>query len=231
MRIKIEFTQPTREVPVDTQKYVNGYIHKCLGENNEYHDSRSDYSVSNLKGGKLDVKTKTLSFPNRPYIVVSSEDEDFLGRIISGCFNNDGFAFGMVFHDVHTVNENLIDGWNHFFTLDPILLREKRDNGKNWFVTVEDSDFGDKLRTHIIDKFSKVDPTLDLSDLELKVGHGKKKRITVKDNVWCMGSAVKVMVKTNKRVASKLYNYGLGQSTGSGFGTIYKTENFDTYKF
>lgn len=232
MRIKIEFTKPKKNVPIDTQKYVNGYIHKCLGKNNEYHNSPSHYSVSNLKGGKLNNDNKTLHFPSvNPFVIVTSEDEEFLGKIISGCFINDDFAFGMTFGDVTTINEKLFDGWNNFYTLDPILLKEKREDGKKRYVTVEDNDFVDKLKRHIINKFTKIDPSLDFTDFVLEVGNGKKKKIMVKDNVWSMGSAVKVMVKTNKRVVNKLYNYGLGQSTGSGFGTIYKTENLETYKF
>ena len=232
MRIKIEFTSTEQNVPIDTQRYVNSFIHKALGKNNEYHDAMSHYSISNLKGGKLNDDKKTLSFKlTNPFIIVTSEDEEFLGKIISGTLVNNDFGFGIKFKDVLFINENFNDGWNHFYTLDPILLREKKKDGRNWFVTVEDADFTVKLREHIINKFSKIDPTLKLSDLELMVGQGKKKKIMVKDNVWSIGSAVKVMIKTNKKVAHKLYNYGLGQSTGSGFGTIYKTENLDTYKF
>lgn len=232
MRIKIEFSKPEKNISIDTQKYVNGYIHKCLGKNNTYHDSPSHYSVSNLKGGKLNDDKKTISFHSvNPFIIITSEDEEFLGKIISGCLSNPDFTFGMKFKDVTMINENFVDGWNHFFTLDPILLKEKKEDGRNWFVTIEDEDFPEKLKNHIVKKFSKIDPTLDFSDLELLIGHGKKKKVMVKDNVWSMGSAVKVMVKTNKNLASKLYNYGLGQSTGSGFGTIYKSENFGTYKF
>jgi len=50
-------------------------------------------------------------------------------------------------------------------------------------------------------------------------------------NVINHASSIQISVKTNKAVASKLYNLGLGQSTGSGFGTIYKTENYELYKF
>lgn len=67
--------------------------------------------------------------------------------------------------------------------------------------------------------------------IELLIGEGKKKKIIIKDNVWAIGSSVKIKIKGNKKLITKLYNYGLGQSTGSGFGTIYKVENFEKYKF
>lgn len=232
MRIKIEFTKPDQPIPIETQKYVNSYIHTCLGRNNEYHDAPSQYSISNLKGGKLNDDKKTLSFKNiNPYIVVTSEDEIFLNKIVEGLDTNEDFAFGMKFLDMEFIGEDFFDGWNSFYTLDPILLKEKREDGRNWFVTIEDKNFTTKLRNHIINKFTKVDPTLKLSDLELLVGAGKKKKIMVKNNVWAIGSAVKIKIKGNKKLITKLYNYGLGQSTGSGFGTIYKVENLDKYKF
>lgn len=232
MRIKIEFTKPEQAVPIETQRYVNSYIHTCLGRNNEYHDAPSQYSISNLKGGKLNEDKKTLSFNTvSPYIVVTSEDEMFLNRVVTGLNSNQDFAFGMKFKDIEFIGESFFDGWNHFYTLDPILLKEKKEDGRNWFVTIEDKDFATKLKNHIINKFNKVDPTLKLSDLELLVGEGKKKRVMVKDNVWAIGSAVKIKIKGNKKLITKLYNYGLGQSTGSGFGTIYKVENLDKYKF
>ena len=232
MRIKIEFTKPGLDIPIHTQKHVNSYIHTCLGRNNEYHDAQSQYSISNLKGGKLNDDKKTLSFNGtNPYIVVTSEDETFLTRIVEGLNANENFAFGMKFNDMEFIAEDIFDGWNNFYTLDPILLKERKEDGRNWFVTIEDKDFATKLHSHIINKFSKVDPTLKLSDLELHVGDGKKKKIMVKDNVWAIGSAVKIKIKGNKKLITKLYNYGLGQSTGSGFGTIYKVENLDVYKF
>jgi CRISPR-associated endoribonuclease Cas6 len=230
MRIKIEFNKPNQNVPINTQSYVNSFIHKCLGNNNPYHDNKSNYCVSNLKGGKLNDDKQTLSFVNNPYIIVTSEDYHFIGKIIEGTFNN-SLPFDMNVIDTSFINETLTNGWNHFFTLDPIILKEYNPEGKQRYITIDDTDFKDKLKSHIINKFTKIDPTLKLNDLQLEVGHGKRKKITIKDNVWAIGSSVKIMVKTNKKVATKLYNYGIGQSTGSGFGTIYTTNHVHEYKF
>ena len=38
-----------------------------------------------------------------------------------------------------------------------------------------------------------------------------------------------VDVKANQEVAETLYNIGLGKSTGYGFGTLYKNENYKKY--
>lgn len=232
MRIKLEFTKPNQNIPINTQQYVNSFIHKCLGHNNPYHDKQSDYNISNLKGGKLNDDKLTIHFPNvNPYIIVSSENQEFMGKIIEGAHTINSFGFGMEFIDTTFISEEFINGWNHFFTLDPILLKELNSEGKTRYITIKDIDFTNKLKNHIINKFSKIDPNLNLNDLQIEIGHGKTKRITIKNNEWAIGTSVKVMIKTNKKVASKLYHYGLGQSTGSGFGTIYTTNYVNDYKF
>ena len=49
-------------------------------------------------------------------------------------------------------------------------------------------------------------------------------------NVVNYANSCHINVYTNRKVAELLYNIGLGQSTGSGFGTIYKTENRSFYR-
>ena len=59
--------------------------------------------------------------------------------------------------------------------------------------------------------------------------HHKVKKVLVK-NVINKANYCHVSIYTNKEVAKILYHIGLGQSTGSGFGTIYKTENHSIYQ-
>ena len=50
------------------------------------------------------------------------------------------------------------------------------------------------------------------------------------NNVKNVVNQCQVDIKCNKYVAELIYNLGIGQSTGCGFGTIYKTENRKLYK-
>ena len=86
------------------------------------------------------------------------------------------------------------------------------------------------LRT--INKLSKIDSSLDLSDFNIvipKNNSHKVKKIVVK-NVINKANSCHINVHANKNVVELLYNIGIGQSTGSGFGTIYKTENHHLYR-
>lgn len=231
MRIKVEFTKPIEPISVNNQNLVNSFVHRVLGKNNKYHDAKSNYCVSQLCGGKL-TEDKTLLFENNPYNIISSDDMEFMNKIIIGLMNNKNFCNGSQFLNMSFINENFYNGWNHFFTLSPVLLKETID-GKTRYITINDEDFIDKLKNQLINKLKTIDSNLDLNDFEIEIAkEGRKVRKILIKNVMNYASSFKISIKTNKIVAEKLYNLGLGQSTGSGFGCIYKTENYDKiYKF
>ena len=231
MRYILKFTKPTEPVHINTQHIINSFIHKLLGNNNEYHDTKSNYAISNLKGGKLNKSNNNLVFNTYPYIVVSSNDTKFITKILDGLLNFKDLGYGMTFKQYIPVEENYNDYWNNFNTLDPIRLREyNKETNLNRYITINDKDFKNKLKNHIINKFSKIDPTLDFENFDIEIGNGKIKKIYVK-NTWNFCSSVQISVYGNKKIKEYLYNYGVGSSTGSGFGTIYQTKNYNVYKF
>lgn len=246
MRIKIEFNSTSENVP-NNLKHLNSFIHRLLGVNNIYHNKSGDYSVSHLCGGKLSRDRLYVSFTNcNPYIIVTSEDMTFLNKIIMGLTEkkNQDFGFGVTFKNMSFIEEELRDGWNHFFVLSPILIKEKRIKYENTkYITILNKDeFGrptiinenykNSLQEHIIHKFSTIDPTLDFSDFELVISEKLKRVYKIMDkNVVNPASVFQFSIKTNKKIANMIYNIGVGQSTNSGFGTIYKTENYDLFKF
>ena len=66
---------------------VNSFIHRVLGKNNQYHDSKNDYSISQLQGGSWIKGTKNISFKNGGYITISSLDEKFLNNILMNLYS------------------------------------------------------------------------------------------------------------------------------------------------
>ena len=232
MRVKLNITGNTTPVP-NNQMYVNSYIHKCLGVNNEYHDKYSDYSCSHLYGGRVNKKDNTLDFPNGGYIVFTTDKPEILSKLMLGALSNKEFGFGMEFGGFDHISESFRDGWNHLSTLSPILLKEQNEEtGRGVFKTIQDSDFSELLTNRTKNKLEKIDPTLDLSDFKIVVPNHpahKVKTVMVK-HIFNLTSSCQVSIFTNKKVMDKLYNLGLGQSTGSGFGGIYNTKNHKIYR-
>jgi len=232
MRIKINFSKNTSEIPISNQAMLNSYIHKCLGRNNIYHDAKNDYNISHLYGGKLNLESKHLSFDNGGYIIVSSKNNEFINNILIGVINNPSLMAGMTFCGVDHINEYFNNGWNHFATLSPFIIKKYIDKKNYSFITLNDTDFENQIKHYLINKLTKIDTSLDLTDFEIKIpinDSHKIKRILVK-NVINSANSCHISIYTNKKVAELLYNIGIGQSTGSGFGTIYKTENHKLYK-
>lgn len=232
MRIKVNFTKNNISVPINNQHLLNSYIHKCLGKNNEYHDAKNDYSISALMGGKLNIDTQTLEFENGGYLVISSHNETFISKILMGIFTNPIFGFGMKFQGVDYLEEKFYDGWNHFTTLSPFLIKEYEDKKKYTFLTLDNENFNPKVKDYLINKISKINPELNLEDFDVQINQHPKhkvKKVMVK-NVLNKANQCQISIHTNKQVAELLYNIGIGQSTGSGFGTIYKTENHKVYR-
>jgi CRISPR-associated endoribonuclease Cas6 len=229
MRIKINLSKNEIDVPIQNQSYLNSWIHKCLGFNNKWHDAKSNYSISSLRGGKMNSDKQTLSFENGGYIVISSLDQELITSFLVGVMNNPEFSFGMKFVGVDYIKENMHEGWNHFATLSPFIVKEYNE-GKYRFLTLKDENFQEKLKKYLIKKLSNYN--LDLKGFDVKVGDNKSnkvKRIMIR-NVTNLANQCQISVFCNKKVAETLYHIGLGQSTGSGFGAIYKTENHKKYR-
>jgi CRISPR-associated endoribonuclease Cas6 len=230
MRIKIEFNKNIESVPVNNQHMLNSYIHKCLGINNKYHDTPSNYNISHLYGGNL--VDENLVFNDGGYIVVSSMDQEFVNKLLIGVLNNQELFCGMTFAGVNHIQEEFFDGWNHFATLSPFIVEEKTGERKNRFLTLDENDFEERLENYLVNKLSKVNPDLDLLDFKVVVPNNSSHKVKTVFVGTRMNKANQchVSIFTNKKVAETLYNIGLGKSTGSGFGCIYKTENHRLYK-
>lgn len=255
MRIKINFSANTSEVP-NNNKVVLEYVHRCLGRDNKYHDQRSEYSISQMYGGELCKNdTNLLNFPNGGYFTVSSQDKDFINKFLLGLINNPEISYGIKFKNIQHIQEDFMDGWNHFATLSPFIIKkilgkdvysfmtlkgQYKRNGTKWFCEEpEGYNFQDVVQAYLINKLSKIDPTLDLSSFMVKIDeldknkvkHNKHKvKVVYVKNVLNFANQCQVSIFCSKKIAEMLYNIGIGQSTGAGFGAIYKTENHHVYR-
>jgi CRISPR-associated endoribonuclease Cas6 len=236
MRIKINFTKNTETVTFVNQHFINSFIHQSLGYGNKYHDTYSDYIVSDLRGGKINKNKSGLDYPNGGFIIVGSMSLEFLENLIDGFskIKNDFQMHGMKYKNYDFLpEERLFNGINYFKTLSPILLKEQKYGQLPHFITIEDDDFTEKLTIQTKKRLSKINPNLDFTNFNISLSNNKKynkrKRVFVK-NVQNIASLCQLDIYSNRDVAKYIYEYGLGKSTGSGFGCVYKTENGHLYR-
>lgn len=231
MRIKVKISPTNIELPINNQDIVNSFIHRVLGKDNKYHDEKNNYSISALQGGRWIKDTKLISLKNGGYITISSLDSEFIDKILMGLYSTP-FHQDIRVNGIEFIEEKFYDGWNHFVTLSPFIIKKYADKHNYSFLTIDEENFEEKVEAYLINKISKINPKLDLSNFKVEIKNNENhrvKKVLVK-NVINRANQCHISIFTNKKVANLLYNIGFGQSTGCGFGTIYKTENHKLYK-
>lgn len=217
MRIKINLTPPITEVPINNQHQLNGFIHTSFGKDNPYHDSFSNYNISSLQGGKLNIDKKTISFPNgNPYFYISGDD-DFINFAIESFMKSKASMFGMVFDSIDVTDDFIVNPYfDNIITISPILLKDK--TGKK--LTFKDSEWVKFLTENCVKKLEHsnvYDPTFKI---EIINPHKAKEKTIWVGNVFNKSTLTRLKVFGKPNTRKLLYNMGLGQSTGSGFGSI-----------
>lgn len=247
MRLIINFSKNTKPVPFENREHVLGYVHNCL-KNIKTHLPITELCISHLCGGKHIPNTNTLNFSNGGYIVVTSQNTELIGKLITGSLMNKNFICGMARQDFDPIEESFVDGWNNFSTLSPFIIRQKiynkyivfndekfikkaSDSTKEKLEILSQPEFNDAVTKHMKNKLLKINPELNLNDFKIVIpihpGH-KIKEETIHSNTH-YANQCHLNIFCDNKTANLLYNIGIGQLTGSGFGTIYNCEN--NYKY
>ena len=231
MRIKVKLSPSNVALSMNNQDIVNSFIHRSLGKDNKYHDIKNDYSISSLQGGKWISGSDKLSIKDGAYITITSLDKEFLDNILLGLYTTN-FHGDIKVCGIEFIDEFFYNGWNHFATLSPFIIKKYSDKKTYTFLTMNDDNFQEDVKNHLMNKLSKIVPDLNLDGFDVRINKNpshKVKGVRIK-NVMNRANQCQVSIHCSRKVAELIYNIGLGQSTGSGFGTVYKTENHKLYR-
>jgi len=212
MILTVYLTKPTENIPIRNQKEMNSFIHKTIGKDNPYHDSFSDYSISSIQGGKL--IDGVLKFNSNPYIVITSNNEAFINMLVSKFMKKEYEFYGCKFQKL-TLNEFTVNKYYDIIhTISPILL--KHENRK---ITIDNEKFSEILYNNCLNKLKYAGIQDNSFKIEIKKQNLKQKIIYV-GNTFNICTYGNLIIFGEKNTRKTLYNLGLGNSTGSGFGTI-----------
>lgn len=230
MKLRIEFSRNTELVPFTYMTNLNGYLHKILGANNQYHNDISLYSTSFLHNGKITKNKKGLNFPRGAVWYVSSPNNDFILKFINNVYKNQTFAFGMEVVSVNVVDSELVNRGEYYLfqTKSPILLKERNHvTKKNEYYTFNDdeSKTSEIMKRVILKKAQKHGLNIHEDDFNISFNqrfeNKKIKWIKIK-SINNKTSMCPIFVKTKRKdVAEFIHSVGVGHSTGSGFGFLY----------
>lgn len=227
MIIKVYFQKPNRTIRFDEQYNVRGFVYNMLGDKaSKYHDKFSPFSVSFVQGGKMKQDKSGIIFEENPYIQISTTHneiyEDFIESIENAIDNKTANLCGLYpirYEDYLDFKCNKT--FDVIKTISPILLKKDwYKGGEKRKINCKDENWLYELNKNCKEKLQHE----GIEDNSFKIVIGNKdamrtKMITI-GGVFnpCTDGVMTVYGKENTR--RKLYELGLGHSTGIGFGAI-----------
>ena len=220
MRFKVNFKGSDKVFNKSCLPQVKGWFEDTLmGRKNSQHDEQSNYCLSPMLGGIR--KDNTESFPDGGYIYITSDSQELMGFIsLTLLTMASGSAVGnLVYESFEVVDDfHVHSDYDIVRAISPILLRKERKN-----ITFKDDDFLPTLHENCVRKLiAHGISEKEANSLSFELFHPEKAHVVDMqyNGIHNFSSKVMLVVKGDKNARRKLYNLGLGSSTGCGFGTV-----------
>ena len=221
MRIHLMLSKNTEPVDFNYQQKQVGTIHKWLGIN-DLHDQMSLYSFSWLKGGrKLDDH---LDFSQGANFFISFYDTNRLKDIIKGIQSEPEVFCGMSVHNINIQEVPMFETKQRFISESPIFLKYSKDR-KSTYYYFNDVESNQILTNNAKHKLRKA----GLSDVGLNVYFEKDYPLaytkgTTFKGIFSKGSICPIIVEGSSEQIAFIWDVGIGNSTGIGFGSLSKMD-------
>lgn len=222
MRIYLRTTSNSSVIPFDYQQKMVGTIHKWLG-NNDIHNKISLYSFSWLLGGKM-IKDQGFTFPEGANFFVSFYEDEYLKILIGRILSDPEMFCGLKVTDVIIGNQpDFIEEPQCFKLASPIFIKRAQDRDRNYKFYLYSDEESNMLMTETLKH--KMQEAGLLEDETLKVEFDltyPKKQIKMVTIHGVKSKASMCPVIIHGTPESKLFAWtvGLGNSTGSSFGSL-----------
>ena len=221
MRIHLTLSNNTKPVDFNYQQKLVGTIHKWLGMN-DIHDQISLYSFSWLKGGRKE--DDHLDFNNGASFFISFYDTSKLKDIIKGIQSTPEAFYGMIVKNIVIQETPLFETKQKFMAESPIFLKYSTDK-KSKFYYYTDPESNEILTKNANNKLRKAglsgDPINVYFDTNYKGAHTKG---TSFKGIFSKGSLCPIIVEGTPEQISFIWDAGIGNSTGIGFGSLSKID-------
>lgn len=217
MRIHVKIRSNHAIIPYSHQHLLTGVIHKWFGWN-KLHGNLSLYSFSRLKGvtnikGGLQTDTYCNFF-------ISAFDKELIHSIVKGAYNDPTMFCGLIVEEISIEEEPEMNDRDYFYAASPILVKRLTDHGmKHYIYSDEETDA--MLKETLLTKMKQVgleDETLEIH-FDRSYLRASTKLIDYK-GVKNRVSLCPIIIKGTPETKKFVWNVGLGNSTGVGFGAI-----------
>jgi len=222
MRIHIKTTPNTSVVPFDYQQKLVGTIHKWLGSN-EIHDKISLYSFSWLLGGRM-IKNRGFTFLEGANYFVSFYEEEYLRVLIRTILSDPEMFCGLEVRDITMVDQpTFLEGTQQFRLASPIFIKRFQDISRNYKFYLYNDEESSMLMTETLKHKMKEAglPEDETLKVEFDLTYPKKqvKMVTI-HGIKSKASMCPVIIHGSPQSKLFAWTVGLGNSTGSSFGSL-----------
>lgn len=230
MRLHFTLSPNTESVPFAYQHWLTGVFHKWLKENN-LHDKISLYSLSWLDGSRR-VRNK-LEFPNGAKWFVSFYEDEYVEKLVHGALNDPEMFCGM---SVTRIEQQTTPDFGEkycFKVASPVFVKGKQPaNGKPPHHYLFNEPESDAILTatliHKMDVANRDANEIRFTDEDKQVKAGfdrefqnpKIKLVRIKETDH-KASICPIIVEGTANAVQFAWNVGIGNSTGSCFGSLY----------
>lgn len=217
MRIHLKIKSTKEIVPFDHQPLLVGCIHKWLGWN-DVHGNVALFSFSRLEGGK--ATQEGLSFRSESTLFISSYDTEISKQLIKGIQQDPGMFYGFTVSEIIIEQDPDLSSRDMFFTASPILISRRIDD-KIEQIFYDDPRASQFLKDTIVTKLN----TAGISYSEFKIRfdtsyHNAGTKMVTYNGIKNRASWCPVIITGAPEIKQFIWNVGLGNSTGIGFGAI-----------
>lgn len=218
MRIYLKTTPNKVDVPFNYQPKLVGTLHKWLGKN-DIHGHLALHSFSWLRGGK--AIDRGLDFENGATIFISFYDCSRIKQIVKTIFEDPGICCGMKVTDITIEEDPDLADRNFFRVGSPVFIKREIDGNEKHF-TYEDKEAGQLLVETIHNKMKNAGILYD-ETLKIHFADYDKKKVKVinYNGIDNKVSLCPVVIEGRPDTKTFIWNVGIGNSTGIGFGSIY----------
>jgi CRISPR-associated endoribonuclease Cas6 len=230
MRLHFTISPNTESVPFAYQHRLTGVFHKWLKQN-ELHDKISLYSLSWLDGSRR-IRDR-LEFPNGAKWFVSFYEDEYVEKLVNGALANPEMFCGMSVERIEQQTTPDFGTRYCFKVASPVFVKGKQlPDGKPPHHYLFNEPEADALMTatlvHKMDAANREasETRFTDGDKQVKVGFDREfanpkiKLVRIKD-IDHKASICPVIVEGTPEAVRFAWNVGIGNGTGSCFGSLY----------
>lgn len=220
MRLYFELSPNTEPVPWDYQHFLIGTLHKWLGRN-ELHDGISLYSLSWLEGAVRE--NNALTFPRGGRWFMSFHDSRLTEIVESAALRDPLVCCGMRVLKIQRQETPLFGPRYRFKVASPVLAREKKENGSIKHLLYSDEGVDVNMTKTLMHKLDIAGMHEESKGVQVSFDRtykfARSKLVNIK-GIKNKANFCPVIVQGTEKAVQFAWDVGVGNSTGSGFGSL-----------